>query len=133
MAGEKVLVVEDHPLNMELAADILESAGYRVVRAADAERGIALAKAEQPALILMDVGLPGIDGLEATRMLKRDPATREIPIVALTSHAMKGDAEKALAVGCAGYISKPIDTRVFRQVVARFMEKAAGNLVSGEC
>src|SRR5262245_20481556 len=113
MAGDKVLLVEDHPLNMELAADILENAGYRVLQAADAERGIAIAKAEQPALILMDVGLPGIDGLEATRMLKRDPATREIPIVALTSHAMKGDAEKALAVGCAGYISKPIDTRVF--------------------
>jgi len=126
MAGEKVLLVEDHPLNMELAADILEIAGYTVLQAEDAERGIALAKAEHPALILMDVGLPGIDGLEATAMLKRDPATREIPVVALTSHAMKGDAEKALAVGCAGYISKPIDTRDFPKTVARFIKQAAG-------
>jgi CheY-like chemotaxis protein len=75
----------------------------------------------------MDVGLPGIDGLKATEMLKRDPATREIPVVALTSHAMKGDAEKALAAGCADYITKPIDTRLFRQTVARFVEKAVGS------
>src|SRR4029453_13079744 len=97
------------------------------LQAEDAEQGMALARAELPALILMDVGLPGIDGLKAPEMLKRDPATREIPVLALTSHAMKGDAEKAMAAGCAGYITKPIDTRVFRQTVARFMEQAVGS------
>src|SRR5439155_9420825 len=90
----------------------------------DAEKGIALAKAEKPSLILMDVGLPGIDGLSATGILKRAAETKEIPVVALTAHAMKGDEEKALAAGCAGYIRKPIDTRALPQMVARFIPPA---------
>src|SRR5712692_8176668 len=111
MSGEKILVVEDNPLNRELTADILGAAGYTVLQAENAEKGLALARAESPALILMDVRLPGMDGLSATETLKEEAETREIPVVALTAHAMKGDEAKALAAGCRGYITKPIDTR----------------------
>jgi CheY-like chemotaxis protein len=121
MPGAKILIVEDHPLNMELAADVLEAAGYSVIQAEDAEKGIALAKAQKPSLILMDLGLPGIDGLSATGILKQEAETKAIPVVALTAHAMKGDEEKALAAGCEGYIRKPIDTRALPQMVARFI------------
>jgi two-component system, cell cycle response regulator DivK len=126
MAGETVLVVEDNPLNMELTADILGAAGYVVLQAENAERGIALARGERPALILMDVRLPGMDGLSATEILKGEAETREIPVVALTAHAMKGDEEKALAAGCRGYITKPIDTRTLAREVAGFLQAAAG-------
>lgn len=126
MPGEKVLVVEDNPLNMELTADILGAAGYVVLQAENAERGIALARAERPALILMDVRLPGMDGLRATEILKREADTREIPVVALTAHAMKGDEDKALAAGCAGYITKPIDTRALPREVAGYLRSPAG-------
>ncbi|MBI4641938.1 MAG: response regulator [Candidatus Tectomicrobia bacterium] len=121
MPYEKILIVEDNPVNMELAVDILEVAGYLVFKAEDAEKGIALARVVRPALILMDVSLPGMDGLVATGLLKRDPITKNIPVVALTAHAMKGDEEKAMAAGCAGYITKPIDTRAFSQTVANFV------------
>ncbi len=117
----KILVVEDNPLNMELAVDLLELAGYAVLQAATAEEGLELARAEKPALILMDMQLPGLDGLAAARALKADPATRDIPIVALTAYAMRGDAEKMYQAGCAGYIAKPIDTRQFAQTVAQFL------------
>jgi len=113
--------VEDNALNMELAADLLEAAGFIVLRAANAEEGIALANAEIPALILMDIALPGMDGLCATGILQRNPNTRQIPVVALTAHAMNGDKEKALAVGCVGYISKPINTRTFAAEAERFL------------
>ncbi len=122
MAGEKILIVEDNPMNLELATDLLEAAGYVVIQAGTAEEGIKLARDEFPDLILMDVGLPGMDGLEATGVLKQDPATKDIPVIAITAHAMKGDEEKALAAGCAGYITKPIDTRAFPKMVARFIE-----------
>jgi CheY-like chemotaxis protein len=121
MAGEKILVIEDNPVNRELTADILGAAGYTVLQAENAERGIALARVERPALILMDVRLPGMDGLSATEILKGEAETREIPVVALTAHAMKGDEEKALAAGCEGYITKPIDTRSLPQGVAGFL------------
>ena len=90
----------------------------------DRDEGIALAKAEKPSLILMDVGLPGIDGLSATGILKRAAETKEIPVVALTAHAMKGDEEKALAAGCEGYITKPVDTRTLPVEVAGFIQTA---------
>ncbi len=122
MAGEKILIVEDNPMNLELATDLLEAAGYVVIQAGTAEEGIKLARDESPDLILMDVGLPGMDGLEATGVLKQDPATKDIPVIAITAHAMKGDEEKALAAGCAGYITKPIDTRAFPKMVTRFIE-----------
>jgi CheY-like chemotaxis protein len=122
MPGEKILVVEDNPLNMELTADILKAAGYGVLQAESAERGIAMARVERPALILMDVRLPGMDGLSATEILKGETETRQIPVVALTAHAMKGDQEKALAAGCVGYITKPINTRTLPDEVAGFIQ-----------
>lgn len=124
MAGEKILIVEDNPMNMELATDLLEASGYIVIQAGVAEEGIELARAESPDLILMDISLPGMDGLEATGVLRQDPTTKDINIVALTAHAMKGDEEKALTAGCSGYITKPIDTRAFSKTVSRFIESA---------
>jgi CheY-like chemotaxis protein len=126
MPGEKILVVEDNPLNMELTADILGAAGYVVLQAENAERGITLARAESPALILMDVRLPGMDGLLATEILKGEAETRQIPVVALTAHAMKGDEDKALAAGCEGYITKPIDSRALPGEVAGFLRSPGG-------
>lgn len=117
MAGEKILVIEDQPLNLELVRDLLELGGYAVLQAATAEEGLALARTAQPDLILMDISLPGMDGLTATCRLKEDPATQQIPVVALTAHAMKGDPEKAQEAGCAGYLTKPIDTRTFLEQV----------------
>jgi len=103
-----ILVVEDTLANMTLAVFLLEQAGHSVLQATDAETGLALARAERPALILMDIQLPGMDGLQATAMLKRDPATQSIPIIALTALAMKGDEARIRAAGCDGYIAKPM-------------------------
>jgi two-component system cell cycle response regulator DivK len=104
----KVLIVEDNPSNMTLAVFLLESAGHSVLTATDAETGLTLARDEQPDLILMDIQLPGMDGLKATILLKGDAATRAIPVIALTAQAMKGDEERILAAGCDGYIAKPV-------------------------
>jgi two-component system cell cycle response regulator DivK len=120
-----VLVVEDNPVNMKLATLLLEGAGYRVWRAANASDGIALARERLPRLILMDIQLPGIDGLEATRRLKGDATTRHIPIVALTAFAMKGEVERIRAAGCDGYIAKPIDYKVFLAEVAQRLGQPA--------
>jgi CheY-like chemotaxis protein len=103
-----VLVVEDNPLNRKLVRDVLGHAGYRVLEAEDAERGIALARAERPDLVLMDVQLPGIDGVEALAMLRADEATAGIPVAALTALAMKEDRERFLAAGFDGYLEKPV-------------------------
>ncbi len=127
MAGEKVLIVEDNAANMELATDLLDAAGYTVLQSENAEIGIETAKTEQPALILMDVGLPGMDGLTAVGILLQDEQTRDIPVVVVTAHAMKGDQEKAMQSGCAGYITKPIDTRAFSKTVAAYIEAAKSN------
>ena len=123
-ASLKVLLIEDNPINMELATDLLEGSGFEVVTAQDAEVGINLARETQPSLILMDLSLPGMDGLEATKALKADPQTAAIPIVAVTAHAMKGDEQKALDAGCEGYITKPIDTRMFPMLVMQVLEQA---------
>jgi two-component system cell cycle response regulator DivK len=109
----RVLIVEDNPTNMTLAVFLLQSAGYTVLSATDAEAGLTLARAEQPDLILMDMQLPGMDGLEATALLKKDEATRGIPVVALTALAMKGDEERIRAAGCDGYIAKPMRYQEF--------------------
>jgi two-component system cell cycle response regulator DivK len=103
-----VLVVEDNPANMTLAVFLLESVGHRVLTAVDAEAGLTLARDEQPDLILMDIQLPGMDGLEATMLLKEDDATRAIPVIALTALAMKGDEARIRAAGCDAYIGKPM-------------------------
>ena len=96
----------------------------RIRQDRNADSPVALARAERPQLVLMDVGLPGIDGLSATATLKSDPLTRPIPVIALTSHAMKGDRERILAAGCSGYITKPIDTRSLPRTVAEFIRQA---------
>jgi two-component system cell cycle response regulator DivK len=114
----KVLIVEDNPANMSLAIFLLQSAGHTVLSAVDAEIGLRLARDEQPNLILMDIQLPGMDGLEATVLLKRDAATRAIPVIALTALAMKGDEERIRAAGCDGYIAKPLEYRNFLATIS---------------
>jgi two-component system cell cycle response regulator DivK len=114
----RILVVEDHAANMALAVFLLESAGHAVLSATDAEAGLALARDEQPDLILMDIQLPGMDGLEATALLKAEDATRAIPVVALTALAMKGDEERIRAAGCDGYVAKPMRYREFLAIIA---------------
>lgn len=116
-----ILVVEDNAMNMELTCDLLEVAGYRVLQAVTAEAGLPMARAEKPDLILMDIALPGMNGLEATRLLKEDPETRAIPIVALTASAMRSDEQHALEAGCLGLIQKPLDTRAFAARVAAYL------------
>lgn len=121
MAAQKILIVEDNAANMELVSDLLDVAGYIVLQATSAEVGIKVAKAELPDLILMDEGLPGMDGLTAVQVLRQDAATEHIPIVMVTAHAMKGDRERAMQAGCAGHITKPIDTRNFPKLVAQHL------------
>jgi two-component system cell cycle response regulator DivK len=104
----KILIVEDHPTNRKLIVLILEKVGYEVLQAASAEEALKLAREEQPALILMDIQLPGMNGLDATRVLKQDPLTCKVPVVAVTAMAMKGDSERIRASGCDGYVTKPI-------------------------
>jgi two-component system, cell cycle response regulator DivK len=105
----KILLVEDNEMNRDMLSRRLQRRGYEVLTAVDGESGLALTKSETPALVLMDMSLPGIDGWEATRQLKADPATRAIPVIALTAHAMAGDREQALAAGCDDFDIKPID------------------------
>ena len=113
----KILVIEDNVDNMTLAVFLLQSAGHSVLSATDAEAGLSLARGEQPNLILMDIQLPGMDGLEATALLKGDDATRDIPVIALTALAMKGDEERIRAAGCDGYIAKPIAYKAFLEAI----------------
>ncbi|MDP9279808.1 MAG: response regulator [Gemmatimonadota bacterium] len=120
----KVLVVEDNPANMTLATFLLQSAGHSVLSARDAETGLALARVEQPDLVLMDIQLAGMDGLEATALLKSDPSTRAIPVIALTALAMKGDEQRILAAGCDGYIAKPLAYKEFLATISAQLVKA---------
>jgi two-component system, cell cycle response regulator DivK len=114
----KILIVEDNPANMKLAVFLLQSVGHTVLSAADAEVGLTVARDEQPNLILMDMQLPGMDGLEATVLLKRADATRAIPVIALTALAMKGDEERIRGAGCDGYIAKPMRYKEFLAAIA---------------
>lgn len=113
-----ILVVEDNPDNMLLVVFLLKSVSHAVLTATDAEAGLTLARDTRPDLILMDIQLPGIDGLQATALLKRDSATRSIPVIALTALAMKGDEERIRAAGCDGYIAKPIRYKEFLASIA---------------
>ena len=105
----KILLVEDNEMNRDMLSRRLQRRGYEVLTAVDGESGLALIRSETPALVLMDMSLPGIDGWEVTRQLKADPATRAISVIALTAHAMAGDREQALAAGCDDFDIKPID------------------------
>jgi two-component system, cell cycle response regulator DivK len=119
-----ILVVEDNAANLKLATFLLESAAYTVISATSAEAGLTLARTEQPALILMDVQLPGMDGLQATAILKADPVTRAIPVIALTALAMKGDEERIRAAGCDGYIAKPLAYKDFLATISLRLQPA---------
>ena len=119
-----LLLIEDNPANMKLMVFLLESAGHTVISARDAEAGLALARDKGPNLILMDIQLPGMDGLEATALLKSDDATRAIPVIALTALAMRGDEERIRAAGCDGYIAKPLAYREFLATVSTHLVRA---------
>jgi len=117
----RILIIDDNPVNLRLASDVLEAADFDIIQAVDAEQAQRILINVIPDLILMDIALPGMDGLTFTRKLKADSRLRPVPIVALTASAMKGDDRKAIDAGCAGYITKPIDTREFPRLVRSFL------------
>ena len=121
MTTKTILVVEDNELNMKLVRGLIKIGKYRMLEAIDAESGIEQIREQRPDLVLMDIQLPGMDGLSATKIIKEDPSLKDIPIVALTSYAMQGDEEKALEAGCTGYIAKPIDTRKFLETISKYL------------
>jgi CheY-like chemotaxis protein len=116
-----ILVIEDNELNMILVRELLTLEGYLVLEARDAEKGLQIAREKKPAIILMDIQLPGMDGLKATRLIREDPVLKEIPVVALTAYAMEKDHRDALEAGCSGFIAKPIDTRHFVGNISQFI------------
>jgi two-component system cell cycle response regulator DivK len=118
-----ILVVEDNPLNQQLFAELLEEAGYEVLRAGEGLDAFNLAKTHRPDVILMDIQLPAISGLEVTRWLKDEPGLRHIPVIAITAYAMPGDEDRMRAGGCEAYIPKPISTTVFLETIARFTDE----------
>ena len=118
---KKILVVEDNETNMYLIRFILRKSGYEVIEARSGEEGVELAIEEKPDLVIMDIQLPGIDGLEATKRIRNSEADEELPIVALTSYAMVGDKEKALKAGCTGYIEKPINPETFITEIEKYL------------
>ncbi|OGS96136.1 MAG: response regulator receiver protein [Gallionellales bacterium RBG_16_56_9] len=121
-----ILIVEDNPANMKLATAILENAGHTVLQAENAPDGIALARANAPGLILMDIQLPGMNGLEAIAILKEDPATRAIPVIALTAFAMKDEEGKIRASGCDSYLAKPFHYKELLAAVDRLLGNKPG-------
>lgn len=123
MPGKLILIIEDDPKSLKLVRDLLQVSGYATIEAADGKQGIELARSRKPDLILMDIQLPVMDGLEATRILKSDVNTRHIPIICVTSYAMKGDEEKAYQAGCDAYITKPYDIKELVAKVAEYLLK----------
>jgi len=120
---KKILIVEDNPTNMRLIRMVLGNKGYRLLEATDGEEALAVAIEGRPDLIVMDIQLPKMDGLEVTRRLRQTPQFRETPIIALTASAMEGDREKIMAAGCDQYISKPVSTRQFPRLVAEMLQR----------
>lgn len=118
-----VLVVDDNPINLKLVSDLLAFEGYRVLKADDGEKAAVSVQEDPPDLILLDVDLPGIDGLTLTKRLKSDPPTADIIIVALTAFAMKADRQRAVAAGCDAYVTKPINTRELPVQVAELLQR----------
>jgi CheY-like chemotaxis protein len=127
----RILIVDDNPTNLKLACDLLEIEGYQVQKAKDGEEALAMIGRASFDLVLMDIELPGMDGLTLTRLLKENPATHDLPVVALTAYAMKGDDQKAFDAGCSGYLTKPIDTRKFPQQIAEYLGKPLGSERNG--
>jgi CheY-like chemotaxis protein len=118
---ERVLIVDDNPINLKLLRLTLKGAGYEIRTAVDALDALEVLTSFRPGLVLMDLQMPGMDGLELTRRLKADPSTRDAIIVAVTAYAMKGDEQRAIDAGCNGYITKPIDTRTLATTVAHYL------------
>jgi CheY-like chemotaxis protein len=127
MPGEPILIVDDNAQNLKLVRVILSVEGYDVRTAVDGEDALRVLGSFTPRLILMDLQLPGMDGLQLVRLLRADPARRAIQIIALTAYAMKGDEERAFAAGCDGYVTKPIDIEDLPRVVARHLARDAGD------
>jgi CheY-like chemotaxis protein len=123
---KKILIVEDNPTNMRLIRMVLGNKGYRLLEATDGEEALAVAIEGRPDLIVMDIQLPKMDGLEVTRRLRQTPQFRETPIIALTASAMEGDREKIMAAGCDEYISKPVSTHQFPRLVAEMLQRGRG-------
>lgn len=121
MSGKKILIIEDNEKNRKLIKVILKAKGYYTMEAEDARSALDQLKREPPDLILMDIGLPEIDGLELTKQIKQDASTKNIPIIAVTAHAMAGEKEKVLKAGCDAYISKPIDTNELPIIIEKFL------------
>ena len=121
MKTKTILVIEDNELNMKLVRSLLKIGNYEIIEAVDAETGIKLTRKHSPDLVLMDIQLPGMDGLRATRIIKEDPDLKRIPVVAVTSYAMQGDDVKATEAGCVGYITKPINTKEFLKTIERYI------------
>ena len=119
--GKTILIVEDEPMNLKLLRDLLKRFGYEIIEATDGEQGVKLAAANEPNLILMDIMMPKMDGLEATRIIKADIKTKHIPIIALTSFAMKGDKERTIEAGCDAYIAKPIEIQEVLKIIEHFL------------
>lgn len=122
----KVLVVEDHPANRKLVCDLLRRAGHEVLEATNADEGIPMAREQRPDLVVMDIQMPGTDGLTATRLLKADAVTRSIPVLVLTAHAMAGDEQRFKEGGCDAYLPKPLRYRPFLELVERLLERSPG-------
>jgi len=127
--SNSVLIVDDTPVNLKLVRVLLSRQGFEVRTASTAEEALEMAQSFRPRLVLADIQLPGMDGLEMTRRLKAAPETHDTVVLALTAFAMKGDEEKAFAAGCDGYITKPIDTRTFPSLIRDYMSKADGTLI----
>ena len=121
--GKVILIVEDDPKNLKLIRDLLQIRGYTTLEATDGKQGVDMARAKMPDLILMDIQMPVMDGFEAISILKADPVTKSIPIIALTAFAMQGDRKKCMDAGCNDYITKPLDTRAFVTKVKEYLEK----------
>jgi CheY-like chemotaxis protein len=128
MSGELILVVDDNPENLKLARILLKTEGYSVITAMDAEQALVQIRQRPPRLILMDIQLPGMDGLELTARIKADPGTRSILIVAVTAYAMKGDEARVFAAGCDAYASKPIDIRELPRMISKLLARAPEDL-----
>ena len=131
MAKQRILIVDDNPINLKLVHFTLNAGGFDVRTAADAAEALTTLQAFRPHAILMDLQLPGMDGLELTRRLKADAATRDIVIIALTAYAMKGDDQKALEAGCDAYVSKPIDTQTFPARIRQYIALGPGRSPRG--